>query len=449
MIKKLFQNQQEKVKTGSWLLSQNKILYPLFYLLVLFLPTQFGKHFWPNFSFVFGLRLDYLSPTVYLTDIFILLIFLFYFPKLTLLIKKTNKKYLFIFGLFLLSITIGVMGSKNPLAGLYGVIKFLEFSFLTLFVANNFKIFNKKIIFFVFLTGIVFESLLALFQYLNQSSIGGIFYFLGERAFNAQTPGIANASINGQLFLRPYATFSHPNVLAGFVVIAMLYLLLFFKNKMQIYLLAGIFLGTMSLLLTLSRTAIFLWIIYLIVLFGISFVKKYKNRFSNPKLFVGTTIILVLIIFLYFIFQNSFLLQRFSLTKISDESLVQRKELISQSFLMIEKNPVFGVGINNFFNNLNFSNVQLKTSLVQPVHNIFLLVFSETGLIGLIFFVYLSYKTTIVIIHRSSKRERKYLLLLVSSIIFLGFFDHYFLTIQQGQILLSIILGTTLSCQRA
>jgi hypothetical protein len=37
------------------------------------------------------------------------------------------------------------------------------------------------------------------------------------------------------------------------------------------------------------------------------------------------------------------------------------------------------------------------------------------------------------------------MLLLIFSVIFLGFFDHYFLTIQQGQILLSIILGTTLS----
>src|ERR1035437_3777462 len=113
MIKKLFQNQQEKVKTGFWLLSQNKIAYSLFYLLVLFLPTQFGKHFWPNFSFVFGLRLDYLSPTIYLTDVFIVLIFILYFPKI--ITRKINKKYLIAFGLCLLSMVVSVMGSKNPI----------------------------------------------------------------------------------------------------------------------------------------------------------------------------------------------------------------------------------------------------------------------------------------------------------------------------------------------
>ena len=443
----MFQNQREKVKTGFWLLSQNKILYPLFYLLILFLPTQFGKHFWPNYSFVFGLRLDYLSPTVYLTDIFIFLIFIFYFPKLIRLIKKINKKYLIAFGLFLFSLVVGAMGAKTPFAGLYGVIKFLEFSFLTFFVANNFKSFNKRILFEAFLIGIFFESLLTLFQYLNQGSIGGIFYLFGERTFNAQTPGIANASINGQLFLRPYATFSHPNVLAGFLVIAMLYLFLFFKNKL--YLLAGIVLGTLSLFLTLSRTAILLWVISLFVLFGSSFVKKYKNRFSNRKVFTGAAIILVLIISIYLVFQNTPFVQRFSLTKLSDESLVQRQELITQSFLMVEKNPVFGVGINNFFNNLEFSNVQLQTSLVQPVHNIFLLVLSETGIVGFGFFVWLFYVAINRIMFRASVKERKYLILLVLSVIFLGFFDHYFLTIQQGQILLSIIFGTAFSCRKS
>lgn len=337
----------------------------------------------------------------------------------------------------------GVIVAKNPLAGFYGIIKFLEFSFLIFFVANNFKIFNKQVISIMFLVGVVFESLLAVFQYLNQGSLGGVFYFFGERTFNAATPGIGNASINGQLFLRPYATFSHPNVLAGFLIIAMLYLFLFLKNKK--ILLIGVLLGSLTIFLTLSRTAIFLWTVYAIVLFGTSFVKKYKNGFSNMKFLAAGIIILALIIFGLFIFKDSFILQRFFLTKLSDEPLVQRQQLVNQSFLMIQKNPVFGIGVNNFFNNLTFPKGQTDLLLVQPVHNIFLLVFSETGLIGFCFFIYLFYKASKKAIVKFAKRENKYILLLIFSVIFLGFFDHYFLTIQQGQILLSIILGTALS----
>src|ERR1035437_11088196 len=386
MIKKLFQNQQEKVKTGFWLLNRSRILYSLFYLLILFLPTQFGKHFWPNFSFVFGLRLDYLSPTVYITDLLILLIFVCYFAKIKKIIAKTNKKYLLAFGLFLLSMVVGVIGAKNPLAGFYGIIKFLEFSFLAFFVVNNFKAFNKQVLFILFLTGIVFESLLAIFQYFNQGSLGGVFYLFGERAFNAITPGVANASINGQLFLRPYATFSHPNVLAGFLIFSMLLLILFsFKEKHLIkFTILGSVFGTAALLLTLSRAAIFLWLIYLIVLFGLSLDEKYKKRKFNSLQAVLLILIIVGITIILFL-QNNYIVQRFLTTNLLDESLMQRQELMTQSLDMFWKNPILGVGVNNFFNNLVIGISKQNDFLIQPVHNIFLLVLSETGVIGFVF----------------------------------------------------------------
>src|SRR3989344_696217 len=55
-----------------------RVEYILFYLIILFLPTQLGKHFWPDFSIVSGIRVDYLSPTVYFTDVFIFLLFMFW-----------------------------------------------------------------------------------------------------------------------------------------------------------------------------------------------------------------------------------------------------------------------------------------------------------------------------------------------------------------------------------
>jgi O-antigen ligase len=443
MTKKLYQSQQEKVKTGFWSLGQNKILSLLFYLLILFLPVQVGKHFWPNFSFVFGLRLDYLSPTLYLTDILIVLIILFSVTRLKDFVLKVNKKNWLFFCLLLISLLVGVVWSKNPLAGFYGIIKVLEYFLLAIVLKISFKNFNKHILFFCFLTGIIFESLLAFLQYFNQGSIGGIFYFFGERAFNAQTPGIANASINGQLFLRPYATFSHPNILAAFLVVAMLYLFMFFKNRIILSL--GIILGTITLLLTLSRTAIFLWVIYLIVLFGIPLVKKYKNRFPNMKLSISLLALLISVIVTYVVFQNSFIFQRFFLTKITDESFSQRLFLTQQSLVMFSKHPLFGVGINNFFDNLSFTNSQLSVLLIQPVHNIFLLILSEIGIIGFCFFIYLFYLSLKNLIKLKFTKERKYLLMIVFTVIFLGFFDHYFLTIQQGQILMALIFGIVFS----
>lgn len=408
------------------------------------MPTQLGKHFWPDWSFVYGLRLDYLSPTLYLTDIFIFLIFIFCLPGFFCSIRRSQRKYLIGFALLLITFALGLAGAKNYWAGVYGIAKFLEFSFLVYFVSQNYKSFSKLILFWAILFSVVFESTLAFLQYFNQGSLGGIFYFFGERAFNAETPGIANAAINGQLFLRPYATFSHPNVLAGFLVLSMLFLLLFsFKNLfLRKVLFIGVILGTVTLLITLGRTAILLWLVYMIFLFGLWVVEKYKKRKFNSHRFALVVLILAAITALI-ILQNNFIVERFLTTKLSDESLVQRQELITQSLDMFWQSPVLGVGVNNYFNNLNIIASKENTLLIQPVHNIFLLVLSETGLVGFCFMIIVFIKSFLSSFKQ--KQTGRYLFMLLFAIIFLGMFDHYFLTLQQGQLLFSFVLGISLS----
>lgn len=41
----------------------------LCFLFIFFIPTQLGKHFWPEWSYVMGIRVDYLSPTLYFLDL--------------------------------------------------------------------------------------------------------------------------------------------------------------------------------------------------------------------------------------------------------------------------------------------------------------------------------------------------------------------------------------------
>ena len=439
----MYRNQAERVKTGFLLLNKNNLAKFFFYLLIIFLPTQFGKHFWPQSSFVYGLRLDYLSPTIYVTDIFIVLIFVFYLPSFINALRKINKNKLVIFLFFVLSLFLGINSSKNFPAGFYGLIKFFEFSFLAFYVYQNIKIINKKIIFYCFSASIVFESLLSFLQYVNQGSIGSLFYFFGERQYFLQTPGVANASINGQLVLRTYATFSHPNVLAGFLVITMFFLFLFLPKGgiAKTLLVSALSLGTLSLFLSLSRASILVWFICLSLLFCLLIYKKYKKGKSNIKTSIFAASALI-IFSLFLIFQNSLLAQRFLSTSLLDESIIQRENLFHQAINMFEKNPVFGIGLNNFYNNLNpFSN---KILLIQPAHNIFILILSQAGIIGFLFFLSILIFGFIKIISVKTNK-RKYLFCLFFSVCFLGMFDHYFLTLQQGQLLLTLFLGTVLA----
>lgn len=429
----MFQNLAAKEKKEFWLLNPDKISKIFFYLLIIFLPTQFGKHFWPDFSFVFGLRLDYLSPTLYATDILIFLIIIFSFKNIIRFIKGINKNNKKILLFLIISLTFGSIFSKNPYAAVYGLIKLIEIIFLATYITQKFKTFSKKNLFVAFSIPLIFESLLVFAQTLNKGSLGGVMYYLGERAYNSSTPGIANASVNGELFLRPYATFPHPNVLAAFLVAYMLLLFYVFPKNFKKYLYILLSIGTACLLLTLSRTEILYWIISLLCIFVISIFKKYKNRKINIRKQVFFLIPLLIIAF--GIFQNSLIIQRFLQTRISDESFAQRQELVSTSIKIFSDNPIFGTGPNNFFYHLP------NTGLIQPVHNIFLLILSETGII--VFFIFLYF--LVKLFYGTIKTKNKYLILLFLSFIVFGSIDHFYLTLQQGQIITALIFGIIFS----
>ncbi|MDO8583104.1 MAG: hypothetical protein Q7R51_01075, partial [bacterium] len=265
-----------KAATGFWSSDQklNNIQKVLFYFLILFIPAQLGRHFWPDFAFIKGVRIDYLSPTLYFTDTLILLVFvLWIFSRRKFLISnfprfaKASRGKQFSIAVLVVSLIVGIIFSKSPQAGTYGLIKLLEFTFLGFYIARNINKLKFQNVLLMFSIGIIFESLLSISQYFNHGSLQGIFYFFGERFYNSQTPGIANASLAGQLFLRPYGTFPHPNVLAGYLVIAMTLILGRIMNHESrikgIIFTSTLIIGTIALFLTLSRIAIMLWLIIL------------------------------------------------------------------------------------------------------------------------------------------------------------------------------------------
>lgn len=456
----------------------------LYFLIILFLPTQLGKHFWPNFSLVLGQRIDYLSPTLFVTDVLIVLLFVIWLTSLRGRMTKqsrqsniqsheiaslyadwfamTFKKYIF----FILLITFLVINiSQSPFESVYGLLKLFEMAFLTYYTGNILRR-DLKILIFPLMFGIISESILAIAQFFTQSSIGGILYYFGERTFTSVTPGIANASINGQLLLRPYATFSHPNVLAGYLVIGMTILLrakLKIENvKLYNVLLAlAVLIGTIGLAATLSRAAILVWLFVGVFLFIHYFQKKLFTR----KILLFANAVLGTIFITLFVFSP--LLPRFSELTLQDESIVIREQLVYDAFQMMFAHPVFGVGIHNFLPALpSYDFNRGSVFSIQPVHNIFLLAGAETGFIGLwlsvSFVIWLYLRLFILSRHceeshifgttrqsyerflRFARNDILFSPLLLTEVVILGSFDHYFLTIQQGQMLLGLVLGICL-----
>ena len=104
--------------------------------------------------------------------------------------------------------------------------------------------------------------------------------------------------------------------------------------------------------------------------------------------------------------------------------IVHRLELIKSALIMIKENFWYGVGLNNFIPNLvKVSNTYLNSWELQPVHNIFLLLFSETGIIGFLMFLLIIIKNLTIL---------NYPLI---AILITGMSDHYWLTLQQNILL--------------
>ncbi|MDP3733220.1 MAG: O-antigen ligase family protein, partial [Candidatus Daviesbacteria bacterium] len=257
---------------------------------------------------------------------------------------------------------------------------------------------KSKNIFLPLTIGILGESLLAILQFLKGGTLG--FWILGERTFSITTPGIAKFNFYGLEFLRPYGTFPHPNVLAGYVLVIMILL----RSKKAA-------LGLITIILTMSRVVIFTGFI----LGFLTLSKKWK-------------IILVVVALLL----SPILLTRFSsLFSYDNLAILRREELLQSSWNLFLKNPIFGVGLNNFIPGQQ-DLISGPSRFLQPVHNIFLLALSETGLIGLMGLIGLIF---FPVFKLSPLRFP------LSPILFLGLFDHYFLTLPQGYRLLFLVWG--------
>ena len=160
---------------------------------------------------------------------------------------------------------------------------------------------------------------------------------------------------------------------------------------------------------------------------GISFLllAKYGGR-SVSKVFFYLLILLNLV----------FLLSPRLFKTSSQHSFYRRNDLTTVSFEMIKDKPLLGVGLNSFTQSLE------DYKFIQPVHNIFLLLASEAGLLTLVAFLFF----LLLLITKSIATGSDFFpTVLLFELLFLGTSDHYLLTIQQGLLLLWLTLGLSLS----
>ena len=229
----------------------------------------------------------------------------------------------------------------------------------------------------------------------------------------------------GIKFIRAYGTFSHPNVLSMYLITAILFVFQFFEREKQKSLLYFVlFILVSGLILTFSRMAIIGFVLLLFFLFLYSdFLKK------NMKRLLIALLSIVLVLSFIFPLKNLFL-ERFN----DIHSINERVELLSVSAKMFVSYP-FGIGLSNFTLKMNeFSDEKLFPWEYQPVHNVFMLVLNEIGVIALCIFVLM-----LAVLVKSI--NKKYLGFVFAIFVFM-LFDHFFFSLYQGQALMFLLLTT-------
>lgn len=408
----------------------------LFFLLLFLLPTQLSKHFFTDNSIIYGIRVDYLLPQIYITDIIIFILFIYYvILKKDKLRNYISKKYLIpviLIGLFLV---FNFVFSIDKISWLLKFLKLIEVIFIVSYIM--FENISYKQSFRILALCIFYTSGLAIWQFINQASIGGLFWFLGERMISIYTPGAAKAEILGKLYLRSYSTFSHPNSFAGFLTILspiLLTMALISNNRTDkiFYFVVSILL-LIALILTFSRLSITLTLSGIVIILYWFF----KNKIISKKIITIWTLIL----FVFLLGFNKMIYFRFTSLFIDNLTLVQRLELNSATLKIIKDNYIFGVGLNNFLIHLPVYSEYAKThAFYQPAHNTFLLIAAETGFLGLSLSLFLFYKLFQIIIRKKSIFKVVYLIVYFQ-ILILFMFDHYFFTLQQNILLFAVIIG--------
>ncbi len=300
---------------------------------------------------------------------------------------------------------------------------------------------NRTRIIYVFLSSIFFHSILGIYQFLSQNSFA--FKYLGLAQHDAQAAGSSVIGTISGRWLRAYGGFDHPNIFGGVLVFALLLSAFLLARKkiinyqIQIWglilLFFSYFFALIALFFTFSRAA---WLAYIVgmIILAITLVKK-EDRFVAGRFFALIFFSVVLLI-LAAVPYHELVDTRFKAeTKLEQVSLSERTQSILQATEMIQKRPFFGAGIGNYLQQLKLDNKKTGLTNYQPVHNVFLLVFAESG-----FFAFVSLILFLGFL-LLDKRRQQFSLAIVVAMTIIMMIDHWLFSLPFGILFFFLILG--------
>jgi len=260
------------------------------------------------------------------------------------------------------------------------IIQMTKVFILYLILANNLRdVSDVRFVVWALLATVALEGTVAIAQMITGKTLG--LSFLGEYPVRLQY---------GMRYVRAAGTLGHPNKLAMYLeIILPLAAGLFYSSKTQRdrIIAAIIFgVGVTALILTSSRGG---WIAFFVSIILFIFI-IIKRRMVELKTIIGPSIIMFLIIITLTASFWGAIHKR--VTGDDHGSAMGRIPLIQVALRIIQAHPIGGVGLNNYAEIMKeYDNTILGrrfTRLERPVHNTYLLITAETGIIGFMAFAW-------------------------------------------------------------
>lgn len=266
--------------------------------------------------------------------------------------------------------------SQFDLNNFVSIIRFLLLIIFSLSIYLD-KEKQKIVLNALFLT-ILWQSFLAYYQFIYQKSLAP-YYFFGETNLQ-HFASISRAQFFREEKILSYGSTAHPNILAGIISI---FSILFIDKKQKKKLLEILLLVNAFLIcyVAQSLSAFLILVLYLIYLI-IKKISKNKNTINWQKIFNLSLII-------FFVF-TPLIIKQINLASAKNHLSISRRVMLNTAaWQMFLDKPLFGVGLNNFVNELEtYSQNPETVRFVQPVHHLGLLILSEGGLLlGLILLI--------------------------------------------------------------
>lgn len=332
---------------------------------------------------------SYLEISLFLSLVFLLLPIIIWSQKIFIedywrFKKGINKPWWWIGLISLELITFfSIFWAQDIYLALYRYL-ILVFSILLFYIIKRRDFVSAKLVIRYFLIGLIVPALLAIWQFFTQSTFACKYLGLAYHASNILGDSVIETG-SGR-FLRAYGPFDHPNILGGVMALAVI-LVLYSSLKKEIgrnerlFYLISFSLFYLALLVSFSRAA------WLALLVGGPFILLSAwRRGKFEKKLIALFIILLIGISAVLIIPNQdlFLSRAQANSRLELKSVSERKIYLEQSQQVIKESKLIGVGVGNYILNLQKIIPGQEFWYYQPVHNYWLLVLAELGILGLI-----------------------------------------------------------------